>query len=169
MMKSFKLASCLAIALLGGISSAAFAATTSTNFQVKIAITNACDAASLTASDVDFGSHSFLDSNITANGNISVKCTNGAPYSIALNAGTNPATPGDVTTRRMLNGTANYIPYNLYQNAGLTTVWGATTGTDTLAATGTGLVQSFPVYGKALPGNVPAGAYVDTVQATVTY
>lgn len=170
-MKNLKLSLCLALGLLAGVSSSAFAVapTVSTTFKVKITITNSCDAAALAANDVDFGSHSFLDSNITASTSLSVKCTNGAPYTIALNAGLNAGTPGDVTTRRMLNGASNFIPYNLYQDSALASVWGSTTGTNTIASTGTGVAQSFPVYAKALPGNVPAGLYVDTVQATVTY
>lgn len=168
-MKSLKLSVCLALGLLAGASSAAFASTASTTFQVKITITNACDAAALSAGDIDLGSHSFLDSNINGSSSLSVKCTNGAPYTIALNAGSNPSTPGDVTTRRMLNGAANYVPYNLYKDSAFATVWGLTLGTNTVASTGTGVAQSFPIYAKALPGNVPAGVYVDTVQATVTY
>lgn len=151
-----------------GFGSAAHAATASTNFQVTITITNSCDAASLAATDVNFGSHTFLDSNIVASSNLSVKCTTGAPYQIALNAGANPSTPGDTTTRRMSDGT-NFVPYNLYSDAAYSSSWGDTSTTGEVAATGTGAVQSFPIYGKALPGNVPAGTYNDTIQATVTY
>lgn len=160
----------LSVFLLTGIGlvSQANAGTASTNFQVTINITNACDAASLTAGNVDFGTHTFLDSNITASSNLTVKCTTGAPYQIALNAGANPATPGDTTTRRMINGT-NYVPYNLYSDAAYSASWGDTSTTGQLSETGTGVTQTFPIYGKASPGNVPAGTYTDTVQATVTY
>lgn len=168
-MKKLKLALMLSLGLVAFSASNVFAATASTTFQVKITITNACDAASLAATNVDFGSHTFLDTNITANSSLSVKCTNGAPYTLSLDPGQNAATPGDTTTRRMLNGTTNYVPYNLFSNAGLTTSWGNTSTTGQVSGTGTGAVQSYPIYGKALPGNVPAGAYLDVVQATVTY
>ena len=160
--------SLLLITGMGAMAPQASAASASANFQVTITITNACDAASLTVGDVNFGSHSFLDSNITASSNLSVKCTNGAPYQIALSAGANPSTPGDTTSRRMTDGT-NFVPYNLYSDAAYSASWGNSSTTGQVSQTGTGAVQTFPIYGKATPGNVPAGNYVDTVQATVTY
>lgn len=166
-MNRFKLLALSAMLALG-FGSAAHAATATTNFQVNITITNACDAASLAATDVNFGSHSFLDSNIVASSNLSVKCTTGAAYKIALNAGANASAPGDTTTRRMTDGT-NFVPYNLFSDSAYSASWGDTDATGQVAATGTGAVQTFPIYGKALPGNVPAGNYSDTVQATVTY
>lgn len=169
-MKNLKLLAGATLALLVSASLPAFAASANTNFQVKINVTNACDAAALAVGDVDFGNHSFLDSNITASSNLSVKCTNGAPFTLSLDAGTNPATAGDTTTRRMkLAASASYVPYNLFSDSALATSWGDTVASGQVAGVGTGAAQTFPVYGKALLGNVIAGAYTDQVQATVTY
>ncbi|OYR19401.1 spore Coat Protein U domain protein [Brucella thiophenivorans] len=62
------------------------------------------------------------------------------------------------------------ITYSLYRNAARDTVWGDTTGTNTLAGTGTGAAQQLTVYGRVPPQNTPApGTYTDTVTATITY
>jgi spore coat protein U-like protein len=69
----------------------------------------------------------------------------------------------------MTNG-ANTITYSLYQDAGRTTVWGNTIGTNTVAGTGNGASQSYTVYGRVPPQTTPAAAlYGDTITVTVTY
>jgi spore coat protein U-like protein len=62
------------------------------------------------------------------------------------------------------------LSYGLFQNAGFTTNWGQTTGTDTVTGTGNGAAQAITVYGQVAAGQyVAPGSYVDTVTATVTY
>jgi spore coat protein U-like protein len=69
----------------------------------------------------------------------------------------------------MTNGAAT-ISYSLFSNAGRTTNWGNTVGTDTVASTGTGASQSFTVFGRVPPQTTPAPAtYTDTITVTVTY
>jgi spore coat protein U-like protein len=164
--------SLIAVAMLavGGFAATAGAVTTQTaQFQVKIAIQNTCDVTSLSASDMDFGTHTYLDSNINATSTIQIKCTNGNTYHIGLDAGANAATPSDTTTRRMTDGT-NYVPYQLYTDNSHTTPWGNSATDGWIAATGTGAAQSFTVYGQATPSSsAPAGNYADTVTATVTF
>ncbi len=65
---------------------------------------------------------------------------------------------------------SNLLNYTLYSNAGRSTVWGQTVGTDTQAATATGLPIGYTIYGQ-IPAQqtVPAGAYADSVTVTVTY
>jgi spore coat protein U-like protein len=51
-------------------------------------------------------------------------------------------------------------------------VWGASTGTNTVAGTGTGANQVYQVYGQvANPSlsNAAPGSYQDTITATITY
>jgi len=109
----------------------------------------------------------------TATGSISVTCTNLAPYAIGLDNGGNYS-----TTRRMVFASTNYLPYNLYTNAGLTTPWSTATGastcttsTDCYTGTGTGSAQSINVYGQVpTVATAPApGAYTDTVNITVYF
>ncbi len=159
------------------LASPALAADTTT-FNVRIIITKACTITAAAATDVDFGSAlstATIPSN--AQGSVTAQCSALTPYTIALNAGANAATANDVTTRRMINTDAavttnNYVGYQLYSNAARTTVWGATAGTNTVAGTGNGLAQAYPIYGQvANPSvnNAATGNYQDTVTATITY
>ena len=103
-----------------------------------------------------------------AQGSVSVKCTNGADYNVALNGGATD----DVAARQMSNGT-DTIAYQLYQDAALGDVWGETTGTDTVEGTGTGFTGNdfdHVVYAQAtLTGDETAGDYTDTITATVSF
>jgi spore coat protein U-like protein len=70
----------------------------------------------------------------------------------------------------MLNG-ATPLSYALYSNAGRSTNWGNTPGTDTVAQTASTILPiSFTVYGR-IPQqqSVGAGSYTDTVTVTVSY
>jgi spore coat protein U-like protein len=143
----------------------AFAQTASTTFDVTITITSTCSIDTPAATDVAFGPHASTETNVDAIGQLNVNCTLGTPYDIALNEGLNGA---DVASRAMSDGT-NEVPYQLFQDAGRTTVWGETIGTDTFAGTGSGAVQAIPVYGRVPSTNFPAASYTDTVTATITY
>lgn len=151
-----------AFAVIGG---QAEAATTTTTFQVQMTITASCIINS--ASTLNFGSSGVIAAAVNQTSTIQVQCTNTTPYSVGLNAGT--ATGATVTTRKMTAG-ANTISYALYSNAGMTTNWGQTVGTDTVAGTGNGAAQSFTVYGQVPAQTTPApAAYADTITVTVTY
>ncbi|NMI16141.1 SCPU domain-containing protein [Xanthomonas hortorum pv. vitians] len=166
----------LSLGLLSTIGVATAADTTT--FNVKIAVTKACTITAASATDVDFGSVlSTSTANADANGSVTAQCTALTPYNIALSAGSNAGTANDVTTRRMKNTDAlvttnNFIAYQLYQDLGRSTVWGSTSGTNTLSRTATGINQVYPVYGRVTnpSANNPAtGAYQDTITATIVY
>lgn len=149
----------------------AMAGTVTNTFQAKIVIQNTC-AVNLTApTDLDFGTQGVLSANVDTTSTITFTCTSGAPYNIGLNAGANPSSAGDVSTRRMKHGTADYVSYQMYTATGRTGAqWGDTVGTDTQAGTGTGTAQTTTVYGRVPPqATPPAGSYADTVTVTVTY
>jgi spore coat protein U-like protein len=155
----------LAAASLAMFASLCDAATTTTTFTVQMTITASCVINS--ASTLNFGSTGVLTANVDQTSAIQVQCTNTTPYNIGLDAGT--ATGATVTTRKMTSG-ANTISYSMYSNAGRTTNWGNTVGTDTVAATGNGASQSYTVYGRVPPQTTPAPAtYTDTITVTVTY
>ncbi|HEY0200769.1 MAG TPA: spore coat U domain-containing protein, partial [Burkholderiaceae bacterium] len=149
----------------------AYAATDSTTFKVKITITESCDIHTTAATDVDFGSHARSTGLWDAAGNLVVNCSQGTPYNIGLNEGLNStAVTASATNRRMALG-GNYVPYGLYRDSGRTQFWGNVIGTDALTGTGTAANVNVPVYGRvpSASTNVPAGTYVDTVTATITY
>ena len=71
--------------------------------------------------------------------------------------------------RKMVSG-ANNLNYQLYSDSARSTIWGETTGTDTVTGVGTGLAQDHTVFG-AIPGtqNIPAGDYADTITVRIYY
>jgi spore coat protein U-like protein len=107
--------------------------------------------------------------NIDQTSTLKVQCTNTTTYDIGLDEGT---TASATTAQRLLfNGaTSETIKYNLFTDAGHSTVWGKLVGTDTVHATGSGAQQTYTIYGRVPGQNTPTpGTYTDTVHITVTY
>lgn len=165
----------LTIAVLVAIAAiygAAIAGTASSNLAVSATVSNNC---TISTTAVAFGTYDPIVANkttaATATGAVDTTCTTGDSTTITLGQGSNPASSSTAAApvRRMLNGTTNYLNYNLYTSSGLTTVWGNTSATG-VAVTGTGAPVTTNVYGSVPAGqNVPAGGYSDTVLATVTF
>ncbi|WP_332309142.1 spore coat U domain-containing protein [Candidatus Burkholderia verschuerenii] len=138
------------------------------SFTVQATVINDC---TINASNISFGTSGLLKSTLTANGTITVACTNAAPWSVALNAGTS-ANATVASRRRMTRtGGTEQVTYQLYQDSAFTKPWGdGTVGTVAYTGVGTGSSQNIAVYGRVLPQtSQPAGSYSDTVMATVTY
>jgi len=147
----------------------ASAGTASNTFQVQATVVSAC---TVVGSTLNFGS--TIDplaaaTPLDATSTLSVQCTNTTPYTVALNAGANAGGASNFTTRTMKSG-ANSLGYQLYLDAGRSSVWGDGTASSTHAGTGTGGSQSLTIYGR-LPSlaNVVPGSYTDTVTVTISY
>ena len=150
----------LAGAMAGAMATAAHAVTATNTFQARITIQADCEVTSPT--DLDFGTSGLLNNNIDTSSTFNVKCTNGVGYTIDLGNGANASG----TQNRMTNGT-EFVNYETYQDSARTQLWDAA---NTVAATGTGVDQSYTVYGRVPPQATPsAGNYTDTVTITVTY
>ncbi len=160
----------LSLALSIGLSTPAADAATYSNgtatatFTVTLTLQPNCTIA---ASPLAFGTNGVLATAINQQTTVSVTCTNTTPYNVGLDAGT---VTGSTVASRLMAGTATgntttTVDFQLYQDAGRTTIWGNTQGTNTVAGTGTGAAQSITVYGQ-----VPAQATPkpDTYQTTVT-
>jgi spore coat protein U-like protein len=162
----------LAATLVAGVMAAGVAqsGTTTTTFAVTATVLSTCSA---TAAALAFGNYTPGTGTLTANTNITVKCTKNSPYTVALNAG---ATAGDSFAQRLMASGANTLQYNLYTTAALATVFGdGTAGTATVGGTGAGVATAttVTVYGQ-LPDNATnqtaiVGAYADTITVTVSY
>ena len=104
---------------------------------------------------------------LDATGSVIVACTKGSTATVGMGLGANVS--GAV--RRMVFSTSNYLTYELYTETTRTTVWGTAGGA--LLSTGvaqTKAARSFTVYGRvAAAQDVPAGAFTDTVVATVNF
>jgi len=152
-----------AAAGLGGIL-VAQAATKTATFKVSATVQSDC---TITATDLAFGNVGLVTANVDATSTLTITCTSGTAYTIALNAGT--AAASTIANRRMASG-ANSLGFQLYRDAGRSQIWGETSGTDTLGGSGTGSAASVTVYGRIAPQAAPpAGAYETTITATITY
>ncbi len=137
---------------------------TSAPFTVSATNATIC---SVYASNLNFGSTGVLRTALPATSSITVTCTNAAPYTVALDGGqggaTNPA-------QRKMTQASETITYGLYQDSGRITPWGDSVGVNTVAGTGSGLAQTFTVYGRVPAQNTPSpGTYSDTVVMTISY
>lgn len=146
----------------------ALAQTATDTFGVSLTVEAEC---TLSAEDLAFGSTGIVDTDIDAEANLTVQCTEGSPYAIGLSAG---AGIGATETARLLTHTtvpANTAAYQIFQETGRTTNWGNTEGVDTVDSTAaTGADETVTVYGRVPGGqNVPSGEYGDTVTATIWY
>lgn len=152
---------CVAIAL----PCLAWAATATTTFQVTATVPDSCVVA---AEDLAFGTYDPVSgSELDGSSSIDVTCTLGTSYDIGLDEGVGSG--ATVSARKMTSG-SDLLTYSLYQDVGHNTVWGDTVSSNTVSGTGTGLVQSYTVYGQ-IPASqvVPVGSYADTITVTVTF
>ncbi|RAP59341.1 spore coat U domain-containing protein [Oleiagrimonas sp. MCCC 1A03011] len=144
------------------------AASTSTTFTVSATVLASC---TISATDLDFGNYDpGSASSDDATSTVSVQCSNGTSFAVALDAGTTAGST--LTDRNMSDGGSSTLNYQLYTDGTHTVVWGDGSGS-TLTNTGTGTgtsTQDFTVFGSIPTGQfVTSGSYTDTVTATVTY
>lgn len=102
-----------------------------------------------------------------ATSTISVTCTNGTTYEIALDAG---AGSGATVSSRKMTYLTNTLTYELFRDSARLLTWGDTTLINTVVGVGDGEAASHTVYGRIAAGQYEvAGSYSDTVTVTVTY
>ena len=141
------------------------AQTVSTTFRVQARVEAVCE---VTASDLNFGTYtSQAGTPLQGTTLLRATCTPGSSYNVGLNEGTSPG--ATINARKMASGT-NALNYQLYSDSARSTIWGNTTGTDTVTGVGTGLPVDHTVFG-AVPAAqvVPAGDYADTITVRVYY
>jgi spore coat protein U-like protein len=134
-------------------------------FRVSARVEAVCE---VTASDLAFGTYT-AQAGTPLQGTTLLRstCTPGTTYNVGLDAGTSPG--ATINQRKMASG-ASSLNYQLYSDSARSTIWGNTTGTDTVTGTGTGLAVDHTVFG-AVPAAqvVPAGDYQDTITVRVYY
>jgi len=133
-------------------------------FRVRATVINNCI---INASNLAFGSSTVLTGAVRANTALSVLCTANNAYRISLNGGLN----GTVAARRMRNpATGETVVYALSGTLD-GPVWGdGNLGTAMVTGTGSGVVQSVPLYGRIPQQSTPTpGDYKDTVTATIYF
>ena len=157
-------------ALLGAAGGAS-AGTATTTFTVTATVNTNCK---VSAAPITFNYTPGLGDVTNSSPTVTVNCTKGTAFNTALTPG---LTTGSNIAQRLLNdGAGNTLQYNLYTSSALTTPWGITPGTDTVAGTGGGkgvpaaVTQTvyFKVVDSANQG-VPPGTYSDTITVNVNY
>jgi spore coat protein U-like protein len=140
---------------------------TTTSLDTKVIISASC---AISASNINFGTLTSLGVAQNVSGNLSVTCTNLAPYTIAMSAG---STAGNtIAARKMsLNGAgAGVVSYQLYRDGVATTLWGDGTTGAVYSGTGSGSAQTVPVFAQEPAQTTPTtGVYKDTMTATISY
>lgn len=135
------------------------------SFTVTAKVVNDC---LITADPVAFGSRGILAGAVRATGGLSVKCTAGSSYQIALNGGSAGGTPA---ARRMKNGSNGATLGYVLSASQDGPAWGdGSDGTTTYSGTGTGAAQRVPVH-CLVPAQTtpPPGDYSDRVTATIYF
>lgn len=167
-MKNIKTFAAAITLALGSASGAALAqeAPATDNFDVTITILDTCTV-DTTAADLAFGAQFSTATDIQAQSQLAVYCTPGTEFSIALDGGTTTNDP----SARAMTGPGGELPYQLYQDAARSVVWGE--GSDVMEGTpetvGTGAEETFEIYGLVPSANFEAGDYSDTVTVTVAW
>lgn len=161
----------VAVAATAGVIAAVAAprvasASATANLTVSATVTNNC---TISTAALAFGSYDPVAANASANldgtGRVTVACTRGASATIGLGNGSNAS----ATSRRLSDGSGNFLSYELYQDSGRATVWGGATTLSTGSAPSKA-ARDFTVYGRVSANqDVPAGSYGDTVVATVNF
>ena len=140
--------------------------TAQTTFRVTANVSSVCE---VTATDLDFGAYSAQSGTpLLGTTLLRATCTPETTYNIGLNEGTSPG--ATVNQRKMVGATTGVLNYQLYSDATHSTIWGNTTGTDTVTGVGTGLTQDHTVFGSVPASQViPAGDYTDTITVRIYY
>ncbi|WP_414734390.1 spore coat U domain-containing protein [Citrobacter freundii] len=137
----------------------------------------ACTVTAGSASNITLGPVNTTATNTSASNTISINCSKTTPYFIGLapSAANGGTTTGSGAMSSVANAATNTdkVPYQLNRTSATGPVWG-NTATDTapgngVAATGTGLVQTFTVYATAPSANFTPDDYADTVTVNVNY
>ncbi|MFU8866013.1 MAG: spore coat U domain-containing protein, partial [Rhodobacterales bacterium] len=164
-MKSYFLPQAIALCGMMGMSSSLNAQTATTSFGVSITINAECLVA--TPAALVFPATGVLITAIDSSTDLEVTCTSGTAYQIGLDAGQGT---GATTAARLMTQGAGTVGYQLFRESARTLNWGDATGADTLGSVGTGITQTFTVFGRVPPQPTPAtGTYNDEVTVTVTY
>lgn len=178
-MKSFTLVTRLNLGLIGlAFAQAALAGPSpqTGSFNVTATVAKSCNVTS--TGNVAFGNYDPNDTHLStpldATGSVTVRCTKGVAYAVALDQGANAAggSTAAAPLRQMSDGGTERIRYDLYSDAPRTTVWGGTAATDldNTETTGPSSPDTLTVYGRIPAGqNAAEGSYTDTVNVTVTF
>lgn len=174
---NFKLKAAIALAVLGmtgvtGTAVAAAANPATATFQVLMTISKGCTVTAGATSNIALGTVDATVAVGTSGTNtIAVACSNKTAYNVALQSANNASNAG-LGTLKGTGTNTDTLTYQLYSNAGLTNVWGnngvtATATGNGVAGTGSGTTQSIGVWAKVTAAT-PTFVTPDNYSDTVT-
>lgn len=160
------------------LTTSAFATTATGNLSVTASVSPSCI---VTGGTLAFGSYDPIVANASGgadkigNVDVSVTCTNMAPVTVTLDAGTKFS-----TTRRLWDGVSGYLTYTLTSDADGLVPWGDTGFAGTITGAGVEKIgnasaQSMTVYGQIAKGQAVAliggvlTPFTDTVVITANF
>ncbi len=164
-----------AVSAVAGLSLNASANTATGSFTVTLAVANTCTVTTTAGSNITLGPVAAGGTTTMQSGVFAVVCSNGTAFTVGL-APSNANTAGAGVLHGAIGGNIATIAYQLYQNAGGTTIWGNTAAVGNAgngeSGTGAGVTtpQNFTVYANATGStNVEADTYSDTVTITANF
>lgn len=180
-----KILSAAALVTAFGLASATASAGTAPGGTFTVTATVAASCKTATANNLAFGSldPSVVVADTYVSDSIAVQCTNKTPFTVLMNAGANPGTAGNVTTRQMKDAAGDFLPYHLCITTGSCTtgdIANSTTppaGTTNLTGTGTGTgagnAATVNFFGLVTLANlqtaVASTSYTDTITVTISF
>lgn len=158
------------------VSSAVFAGSNNvtTQFDVRTTIPPVCQT-SVSASDMTFGDYNPISGNPgQMNNAITVICSAGVEYVIALDSGVNYSGGAHRNLLSQESAACDFLRYAMYMDPSFKRLWGD--GTSSHGApyygTGTGSAEVLTIYGH-MPENqtnaIAGRSYKDTVTVTLSY
>lgn len=147
----------------------ALATAITTTFQVQATVNPLC---TISAVNLTFPNVNPACTQTDGATTVTVNCTKNSLYTVGLNAG---LTTGATTAQRLMASGTDTMQYNLYTDAGRTTVWGNSAAAPAwVSGTGAGMgtAQVLNVYGRVAAGqtNLAVGTFTEpTITVTVTY
>lgn len=142
----------------------------SSNLDVSTTVVASC---TIGTTALAFGEYDPINPDaLDGTGTVTVTCTQDAPVGITLGQGANAGggSTDAAPLRQLIDSNTNLLTYSLFSNTERTTEW-TNDAAGNVATTGTGVAEDHTVFGRIAGSQVtaPAGAYNDTVVATVTF
>jgi spore coat protein U-like protein len=130
-------------------------------------------ACTVSATGVNFGAYDvFVTTPLDSTGTVTVTCDQAPPVDVTIAIGPSGTSGGFVPRRMRSASSPDRLNYNLFVNAGRSTVWGdGAPGTSTVFLKN--VTKNRPavttIYGRVPPGqDVSVGSYSDSLTVTIT-
>ena len=148
-------------------STGAFATVITATFQTQATVNKQC---TVSAVNMTFPAVDPVNTQTDGSTTVTVNCTKNTTYTVGLTSGT--TTGATIAQRLMVSGT-DFMNYNLYSDAGHSSVWGNSAGS-WVSGTGAGMgtPQALTVYGQVAGGqtNLAAATYTEAaITVNVTF